>query len=59
MSEAERKEVQGLPRALIAGPLLFALVLGLKSAGLQPEGWSDEAMVVGGLTLWMGTWWIF
>lgn len=58
MSEADTAKGAS-HRALIAGPLLFVAVWGCKAAGLTPEGWSEEAMLVGGLTLWMGTWWIF
>jgi sodium-dependent dicarboxylate transporter 2/3/5 len=58
MSE-EAPKVTSSNSALIAGPTLFVLVLLVRWAGLAPDGWSPEAMIVGGLTLWMGTWWIF
>ena len=45
--------------ALIMGPALFTLIVALSAAGVRPETWRAEAMVVGGLTLWMGVWWIF
>ena len=50
---------QPLHPALLAGPALFVVVVAMSAAGLRPDGWTEEAMVVGGLTLWMGTWWIF
>ena len=58
MSE-EMAEARGTMLALIAGPLLFVGVLLINAMGLSPEGWSEASMVVGALTLWMGTWWIF
>ena len=58
MSEVTH-EARSTRAALIAGPALFVLILVLRSAGLAPDGWSPEAMIVGGLALWMGAWWIF
>ncbi|UCC26454.1 MAG: DASS family sodium-coupled anion symporter [Gemmatimonadales bacterium] len=54
MSEASTPEPQRRPLALLAGPLLAAVILALPAPeALPPEGWRTAAVAT-----WMAFWWI-